>query len=465
MINLYNTLTGKKAPLETLEPGKVRLYVCGITVYDHCHIGHARMVVVFDMIARWLRHAGYAVTYVRNVTDIDDKIINRANELGEPFRELSERFIDAMNEDFAPLGVLRPDEEPRATRSMDAILAMIATLIDKGHAYAAANGDVYYDVSTFAGYGKLSGKKVEDLRAGERVDVNEAKSDPLDFVLWKAAKPGEPAWESPWGRGRPGWHIECSAMATECLGNHFDIHGGGIDLKFPHHENEIAQSEAATGEPFANVWLHNGFVNVDNEKMSKSLGNFFTIRDVLKRYRGEEIRAFILLSHYRSPVNYSDASLDAARAALTRLYTAMRGLTLNVGANLRFATLQGFSDRFTEAMNDDFNTPVAFAVLFDLAREANRLRDTDRDAAAAHVALLRELGGVIGFLQDDPDSYLRGQGVTGGLDDHAIDALIAQRTAARKAKDFAESDRIRDELAAAGVTLEDGPAGTTWRRN
>ena len=303
MINLYNTLTGKKAPLETLEPGKVRLYVCGITVYDHCHIGHARMVVVFDMIARWLRHAGYAVTYVRNVTDIDDKIINRANELGEPFRELSERFIDAMNEDFAPLGVLRPDEEPRATRSMDAILAMIATLIDKGHAYAAANGDVYYDVSTFDGYGKLSGKKVEDLRAGERVDVNEAKSDPLDFVLWKAAKPGEPAWESPWGRGRPGWHIECSAMATECLGNHFDIHGGGIDLKFPHHENEIAQSEAATGEPFANVWLHNGFVNVDNEKMSKSLGNFFTIRDVLKRYRGEEIRAFILLSHYRSPVN------------------------------------------------------------------------------------------------------------------------------------------------------------------
>ncbi len=463
MLQIYNTLTGKKAPLETLEPGKVRLYVCGITVYDFCHVGHARMAVVFDMVSRWLRVAGYEVTYVRNTTDIDDKIINRANEVGESFTALSERFIEAMNEDFDRLAILRPDAEPRATRSMPAILGMIETLIKKGHAYAADNGDVYYDVSTFDGYGKLSGKKVEDLRSGARVDVNEAKTDPLDFVLWKAAKPGEPAWESPWGQGRPGWHIECSAMATDSLGDTFDIHGGGVDLKFPHHENEIAQSEGATGAPFATTWMHNGFLNVDNEKMSKSLGNFFTIRDVLKRYRGEEIRAFILLSHYRSPVNYSDASLDAARAALTRLYTAMRGVNVNVGAAPSRRD-NGFSARFNAAMDDDFNTPDAFAVLFDLAREVNRLRDDDPAAAAAHVALMRELGGHIGFLQDDPDVVLRGQGAAGGLDDNAIEALIEQRTAARKAKDFAESDRLRDELEAAGITLEDGANGTTWRR-
>ncbi|MEX0900575.1 MAG: cysteine--tRNA ligase [Gammaproteobacteria bacterium] len=483
-MQIYNTLTGKKAPLEPLEPGKVRLYVCGITVYDFCHIGHARMAVVFDMVSRWLRVAGYDLTYVRNTTDIDDKIIKRADEVGESITALSERFIEAMNEDFERLGIIRPDAEPRATRSMPAILTMIETLIEKGHAYAADNGDVYYDVSTFDGYGKLSGKKVDDLRSGARVDVNEAKDDPLDFVLWKAAKAGEPAWESPWGQGRPGWHIECSAMATECLGDTFDIHGGGVDLKFPHHENEIAQSEGATDAPFATTWMHNGFVNVDNEKMSKSLGNFFTIRDVLKRYRGEEIRAFILLSHYRSPVNYSDASLDAARAALTRLYTAMRGIDPTIAtprASLppvlaerggasggsgapRRDSLEDFQRRFFEAMNDDFNTPVAFAVLFDLAREVNRLRDENPAAASAHVALMRELGGHLGFLQDDPDAYLRGQGAAGGLDDTAIEALIEQRTAARKAKDFAESDRIRDELAAAGITLEDGAAGTTWRR-
>ncbi|MCA1799576.1 MAG: cysteine--tRNA ligase [Xanthomonadaceae bacterium] len=420
-LHIYDSLTRKLLPLEPLEPGKVRMYVCGITVYDYCHIGHARMVVVFDMISRWLRASGYELNYVRNITDIDDKIIK-----------------------------------------MQAIIDMIVKLIANGHAYAAANGDVYYDVSTFESYGQLSGKRVDDLRSGARIEVNEAKTDPLDFVLWKAAKPDEPQWESPWGPGRPGWHIECSAMATACLGDHFDIHGGGMDLQFPHHENEIAQSVGATGARFAQVWLHNGFVQVDDEKMSKSLGNFFTIREVLKKYRGEEIRAFILMSHYRSPVNYSDQQLDAARAALTRLYTALRGAD-NRGAEHRSYTGE-FATRFSAAMKDDFNTPVAFAVLFDLAREINRLRDTDPAAAATHAALLRELGGIIGFLQDDPDAFLQGTGDSAGPDDAAIQAAIDARNAARARKDFAESDRIRDELKDAGITLEDGPAGTTWRR-
>lgn len=461
-LKIHNSLSGDKQVLQPRVPGKLGMYVCGITVYDYCHIGHARMVVVFDMVARWLRASGYELTYVRNITDVDDKIIKRAQENGEPVERITERFIDAMNEDFAPLGVLRPDREPRATLSMDDIVAMIAKLIEKGHAYEGGNGDVYFDVSSFTGYGKLSGKDPADLRAGARIEINEAKQDPLDFVLWKRAKEGEPSWPSPWGDGRPGWHIECSAMATRCLGDNFDIHGGGVDLKFPHHENEIAQSEGSTGVPFVNLWMHNGFVQIDNEKMSKSLGNFFTIREVLERYRGEEIRAFILMSHYRSPVNFSDQQLDAARAALERLYTALRGNDLpGSGSAIRESD---FRERFEAAMNDDFNTPIAFAVLFDLAREVNRLRDTDLAAAAAHAGLLRELGGILGFLQDDPDAFLRGDGRAGTLDTAAIEALIEDRNAARARKDFAESDRIRDQLKAKGVLLEDSAAGTTWKR-
>jgi cysteinyl-tRNA synthetase len=459
MLKIYNTLTRDKAAFQPLEPGKVRMYVCGMTVYDFCHLGHARVMVVFDVVYRYLRELGYEVTYIRNITDIDDKIINRANERGEPFSTLTERFIAAMHEDASALGILPPTDEPRATGHMPEILRMIETLIARGHAYVADNGDVYYSVGSFPGYGRLSGKDPEDLRAGARVEVGEAKRDPLDFALWKAAKQGEPAWMSPWGDGRPGWHIECSAMSTCALGNHFDIHGGGADLQFPHHENEIAQSEAATGEPFVNLWMHNGFVRVNEEKMSKSLGNFFTVREILARYRPEEVRYFILTSHYRSPLNYDDESLQAARAGLTRLYTALRGLP-------QVAPSGGaaFSERFSAAMDDDFNTPVALAVLFDLAREVNRLRADDQGAAAALGEWLRQLGGVLGILQSDPDAYLQGGSEQGGLSDAEIEGLIGQRRAARQAKQWAEADRIRDALAAAGVVLEDGPQGTIWRR-
>jgi len=374
MLQIYNSLTRKKEPFEPIDPANVRMYVCGMTVYDYCHIGHARVLVVFDMVNRYLRHlyGENHVTYVRNITDIDDKIIRRAQECHEPFTRLTERFIDAMHEDAEALGVLPPDEEPRATLSMEQIIEMIQTLLDKGYAYTAQNGDVYYDVSRFSSYGKLSGKRLEELRAGERVAVDEAKEDPLDFVLWKAAKPGEPCWDSPWGKGRPGWHIECSAMSTHCLGCHFDIHGGGLDLQFPHHENEIAQSEAATGCKFVNYWMHNGFVRVDDEKMSKSLGNFFTIREVLKRYDPEVVRYFILASHYRSPLNYSDRNLEGAKGALTTLYTALRELP--AGAEVQGEAKE--ARRFHEALCDDFNTPEAMAVLFELARDINRLRST-----------------------------------------------------------------------------------------
>jgi cysteinyl-tRNA synthetase len=436
------------------------MYVCGMTVYDLCHLGHARVLVVFDVVYRHLKRLGYDVTYVRNITDVDDKIIRRAEENGEPMTVLTERFIAAMHEDADRLGVLRPDAEPRATAHMADMQAMIQRLLDKGHAYVADNGDVYYSVASFPGYGRLSGKDPQDLRAGARVEVGEAKRDPLDFALWKAAKPGEPAWDSPWGPGRPGWHIECSAMSTGCLGNHFDIHGGGADLMFPHHENEIAQSEGATGEPFVNVWMHNGFVRINDEKMSKSLGNFFTVRDILLRYQPEEVRYFILGSHYRSPLNYDDSQLDGARAALTRLYTALRGLPVEVPA----AGGEAYRERFDAAMNDDFNTPEALAVLFDLAREVNRLRPDDPDAAAALAAELRLLGGDLGLLGQDPDAYLKAGAGEDGLSDAAVDDLIARRGAARKAKDFAEADRIRDELTAAGIVLEDGAGGTTWRR-
>jgi len=459
MLQIHNSLTRNKETFTPIEPGKVRMYVCGMTVYDYCHLGHARVLVVFDMVVRYLRARGYAVTYIRNVTDIDDKIIKRANENGESIDALTGRFIQAMHEDADALGVLRPDQEPRATRHMREIIAMTETLIARGFAYAAPNGDVYFRVRRFPHYGQLSGKSLDDLQVGARVEADESKDDPLDFVLWKAAKPGEPYWESPWGRGRPGWHIECSAMSTCCLGNHFDIHGGGLDLQFPHHENEIAQSEGATGEKFVNLWMHNGFVRVNEEKMSKSLGNFFTIREVLKHYDPEVVRYFILASHYRSPLNYGDESLEQAKSALTRLYTALKDLPAG--------TPPANSDaerRFNEAMDDDFNSSLAVSVLFDLAHDINKLRATDPAQAAALGALLRKLGAVLGILARQADDYLQAGSPVDGLSGDAIEALIAQRNAARKTRNFAESDRIRDELKAQGVVLEDGAGGTTWRR-
>ena len=459
MLHLYNDLTRSKTPFEPLQPGRVSMYVCGMTVYDLCHLGHARVLVVFDVVARYLRSLGYDLTYVRNITDIDDKIIARANERGEPFGELTARFIRAMHEDAAALGVLPPDREPRATEHLPEIVAMITRLIERGHAYVAENGDVYYDVRSFPDYGKLSGKSIEDLQAGARVEPGEAKRSPLDFALWKSAKPGEPSWPSPWGDGRPGWHIECSAMSTEALGDTFDIHGGGADLTFPHHENEIAQSEGATGHPFVRYWMHNGFVRIHDEKMSKSLGNFFTVREILERYRPEEIRYFILTSHYRSPLNYGDEQLDNARAALTRLYTALRGLD-----PAEPAEGDAFEARFHAAMQDDFNTPEALAALFEMVREINRIRADDPAGAAVLGARLRQLGGLLGLLQDDPEHYLRGGEATGGLDDAAIEALIAQRAAAKQARNWSEADAIRERLKAGGILLEDSPNGTTWRR-
>lgn len=459
MLKIYNDLTNQKQVFVPLEPGKVRMYVCGMTVYDLCHLGHARVMVVFDVVYRYLKSQGYDVTYIRNITDIDDKIINRANENGEPFSDLTERFIQAMHEDSAALGILMPDSEPRATAHIAEIIAMIEQLLVNGHAYVADNRDVYYSVGSFADYGKLSGKTLEDLQAGARVEVDDQKHNPLDFVLWKSAKPGEPAWDSPWGAGRPGWHIECSAMSTCCLGDTFDIHGGGADLTFPHHENEIAQSEGATGKPFVNYWMHNGFVRINDEKMSKSLGNFFTVREILARYQAEEVRYFILTSQYRSPLNYDDEHLDNARSALTRFYTAMRGLPAAEPAGG-----EGFVVRFHEAMDDDFNTPEALAVLFDLVREINRLRSEEGDRAAALAAELRRLGGVLGILQDNPEHYLRGGVEESGLSDDQIDGLIRQRHTAKAEKNWAEADKIRDKLKDQGVVLEDGPQGTTWRR-
>ena len=465
MLKIHNSQSRKKEIFQPIEPGKVKMYVCGMTVYDLCHLGHARVLVVFDAVTRYLRFSGYDVTYVRNITDIDDKIIARANENGEDFAALTDRFIQAMHEDAAELGVLPPDEEPRATTSMQDIINMVQTLIDKGHAYTAkaeddAPGDVYYDVSTFEGYGKLSGKKLEDLRAGERVAVDERKDDPLDFVLWKAAKPGEPFWDSPWGKGRPGWHIECSAMSTCCLGNHFDIHGGGQDLQFPHHENEIAQSEAATGETFVNLWMHNGFVRIDNEKMSKSLGNFFTVREILKLYKGEEIRYFVLASQYRSPLNYSDQLLDTARTALSRLYNTLRDLDVPDEFDENDAAVETFK----QAMDDDFNTPEALAVIFDLANQVNRHRETDTDAALQKAAVLKKLANVLGLLEQDPVEFLQ-SGAGENEDGTDIDALIDARNAARENKDWAEADRIRDELDAMGIVVEDKDGKTVWRRS
>lgn len=456
-LQIYNTLSKTKEPLRPLVDNQVRMYVCGMTVYDFCHIGHARVMVAFDVISRWLRHRGYELTYVRNITDIDDKIIRRAAENGESFQQLTERMIAAMHEDEGRLGVLRPDQEPRASEHIDGMFRMIQTLIDKGYAYAPGNGDVYYRVARFAGYGKLSRKRIEDLKIGARIEVGEAKEDPLDFVLWKAAKPGEPSWASPWGEGRPGWHIECSVMSTCCLGDTFDIHGGGPDLVFPHHENEIAQSEAATGKPYAMTWMHAGAVRVDGEKMSKSLGNFFTIRDVLEQYHPEVVRYLLVASHYRSPINYSEDNLKEAKGALERLYRAINGLP-----KVPAKGGEEFVERFGKAMDDDFNTPEACAVLFDMAREVNRLKDSDFDAAAALGARLRELAAVTGLLQLDADQYLQ-SGAAGRVDATEIEALIQARLQARAEKNWAESDRIRDQLAEMGVVLEDSKGTTTWR--
>lgn len=456
MLKLYNTLSRQKEVFTPIDANKVRMYVCGMTVYDYCHLGHARVMVVFDMVARWLRASGYDVNYVRNITDIDDKIIRRAAENGESIGELTARFIRAMDEDSAALGVQRPDHEPRATAYVPGMIRMIETLIANGHAYAADNGDVYYSVHAFDSYGKLSGKTLEDLRAGERVEVDPHKRDPMDFVLWKSAKPGEPSWESPWGPGRPGWHIECSVMSEHLLGEHFDIHGGGADLQFPHHENEIAQSEGAHGHTFVNYWMHNGFIRVDDEKMSKSLGNFFTIREVLEKYDPEVVRFFILRAHYRSPLNYSDAHLDDARAGLTRLYTALKNVS---PSDIELDWHDAFAVRFKAAMDDDFNTVEAMAVLFDLANEVHKSQSAER------AGLLRELAGVLGLLGRDPQHFLQGAPAAGGeLDADAIEALIEARRKARAAKDWAESDRIRDALAGQGVILEDSAGGTSWRR-
>jgi len=427
------------------------MYVCGMTVYDYCHLGHARMLVAFDVVARYLRALGYRLTYVRNITDIDDKIIKRANENGEPIQALTERFIRANEEDFAALGLLKPEHEPRATHSVPGMIRMIGALIARGHAYVGANRDVYYDVSSFEGYGRLSGREPGDLRAGARVEVDEAKDDPLDFVLWKAAKPGEPAWDSPWGKGRPGWHIECSVMSTELLGNRFDIHGGGEDLQFPHHENEIAQSEGANAGRFVNYWMHNAFVQVDKEKMSKSLGNFFTVREILKKYDPEVVRFFILRAHYRSPLNHSDANLDDAKSALRTLYTALKDAN-NEGS---IDWNEPHAKRFKEAMDDDFGTPEAVAVLFELA---NRVNSGEKRLSAQ----LRALGGVLGLLQRDPESFLKAK--PEGVSEQWIAEKIAEREAARKRKDFAAADRIRKELLDKGIVVEDKGGRTTWRR-
>ena len=461
-LKIYNTLARDKQVFVPIQPGKINMYVCGITVYDYCHVGHARMMMAFDVIYRWFKASGYEVKYVRNITDIEDKIIRRAVENNETITQLTTRFIDAMNEDADALGILAPDYAPRATDYVPHMLSIIEKLEEKELAYRGEDGDVNYAVRNFPGYGKLSGKSLDDLRAGERVDVNTGKRDPLDFVLWKAGKESEPAeakWDSKWGIGRPGWHIECSAMSCAMLGEHFDIHGGGADLQFPHHENEIAQSEGAFGAPMANYWIHNGFVRVDNEKMSKSLGNFFTIRDVLKKYDAEVVRFFILRAHYRSPLNYSDAHIDDAKGALTRLYTALSEVDLGAQA-VAVDWDEAHAVRFCAAMDDDFNTPLAVAELFDLASEVNRTKSVD---AARR---LKALAGVLGLLERDPKVFLQaGQPGDGGLDEAAILDGIARRAAAKKARNFAEADAIRTELTSAGIVLEDKPDGSTnWRR-
>ncbi|MBX9894731.1 MAG: cysteine--tRNA ligase [Nitrosomonas sp.] len=459
MLKIYNSIAREKQQFVPILPGKIKIYVCGMTVYDYCHLGHARVLVVFDMVVRWFRENGFEVVYVRNITDIDDKIINRAQQNNEPIGALTARFIQAMDEDAAVLGVLPPSHEPRATNFVDHMINMIDALIKKNLAYQAGNGDVYYAVHNFPGYGKLSGKSLNDLRAGERVEIDSSKKDPLDFVLWKSAKAGEPFWESPWGNGRPGWHIECSAMSEQLLGIHFDIHGGGQDLQFPHHENEIAQSEGAHDHVFVNYWMHNGFVRVDNEKMSKSLGNFFTVREILKLYQPEVVRFFILRAHYRSPLNYSDQHLKDTKLALDRLYIALKDAgSFDMPA---IDWNNQHAQKFKAAMEDDFNTPDAIAVLFELANELNKTGAKDG------AALLKALGGLLGLLQQNPVDYLQSTSVSVGaasLTHEQIESFIQQRIEARKAGRYAEADEIRKDLQQQGVILEDGPQGTTWRR-
>ena len=472
MLKIYNTLTRSKQEFVPLTPGKVNMYVCGITVYDYLHLGHARMMVAFDVVQRWLRASGYDVTHVRNITDIEDKIIKRAHENNEPPEALTARFIKAMDDDAAALGIEKPDHEPRATQYVQGMIDMIEVLRQRGLAYQASDGDVNYAVRKFEGYGKLSGKSLDDLRAGERVQVDMAKDDPLDFVLWKRSKEGEPSWDSPWGKGRPGWHIECSVMSNSLLGKHFDIHGGGQDLQFPHHENEIAQSEGAHQCTFVNTWMHNGFVRVDDEKMSKSLGNFFTVREILAKYDPEVVRFFIIRAQYRSPLNYSDHHLDDAKQGLTRLYTALKDFDV-VAGDIDWSNPH--AAKFRQAMDDDFNTPEAVAVLFELANEINRLKSIET------AQLLKSLAAILGLLQRSAQEFLQntvvimttpGDAVADGVTAHmvnytpeVIDRLIDDRVAARKAKNFAESDRIRKELLDVGIVLEDGPKGTTWRRS
>ena len=457
MLKLFNTLTRQKEEFQSIEPNSVRMYVCGMTVYDLCHVGHARVMVVFDMVRKWFETSGYDVTYVRNITDIDDKIIARARDNEETYQQLTSRFIDAMNQDASSLGVVRPDVEPKATENIPQMIELIGTLISKGYAYLGESGDVYYSVSLFEKYGQLSGKTLEDLRAGERVEVDLAKKHPMDFVLWKATKPGEPSWPSPWGDGRPGWHIECSAMSERYLGKYFDIHGGGQDLQFPHHENEIAQSEGAHGAGFVKYWMHNGFVRVDNEKMSKSLGNFFTVREVLDKFDPEVLRFFILRAHYRSPLNYSDKHLEDARLALSRMYTALKDFDPASQGSLTIDWQHAFAHRFKEAMDDDFNTPEAISVLFDIVSELNR----SGDVSLAY--LLRALAAELGLLDREPTLFLQSrEGLE--MSSEEIDALIVARDEARSKKDFKEADRLRDELTAAGITLEDSAGKTTWRR-
>lgn len=459
MLRVFNTMTGQKEAFKPIEEGKIKMYICGITVYDYCHIGHARAMISFDVVTRFLRHIGYDLTYVRNITDVDDKIIKRAEENGETPSQLTERMIAAMHEDEVTLGNKLPDLEPKATEFMQQIIDMIQVLVDKGYAYQGESGDVYYRASKFAEYGKLNNRKLEEMLAGARIEVEAAKEHPADFVLWKPAKAGEVSWASPWGEGRPGWHIECSAMSTHCLGSHFDIHGGGPDLKFPHHENEIAQSEAATGEQYVNYWMHCGAVRVNNEKMSKSLGNFFTIREVLEKFNPEVIRYLMVSSQYRSSIDYSDLSLKEAKVALERLYTALRGQSVAE----RFEPTE-YTARFKEAMCDDFNTPVALSVLFDLVRELNKARAEASELAATYAAELRALADVLGLLYQDPEFFMQNSTINEGLTAEAIESYIAERAQARKDKNFARGDEIRDLLLEQGITLLDSREGTTWTR-
>ncbi len=457
MLKIYNTLTRQKEEFKPIHPGKVGMYVCGVTIYDHCHIGHGRTFVAFDVVARYLRYSGYELNYVRNVTDVDDKIIKRAAETHVTCDDLTERLIGDMHQDFDALGMVRPDIEPRATQHIHEIIALVETLLEKEHAYVADNGDVMFIVDSYADYGKLSGQDLEQLQAGARVDVVDAKRNPLDFVLWKMSKPGEPTWDSPWGPGRPGWHIECSAMNSKHLGNHFDIHGGGSDLQFPHHENEIAQSCCAHGGDYVNTWMHSGMVMVDKEKMSKSLGNFFTIRDVLAHYDAETVRYFLMSGHYRSQLNYSEDNLKQARAALERMYTALRDLPAAPAAGGEEQVT-----RFKEAMDDDFNTPEAYSALFDLVREINRQKAEDMAVAAGLGARLRELGAVLGILQQDPDAFLKGDEADEEVAE--IERLIAERNQARADKNWAAADAARNRLTEMGIVLEDSAGKTSWRR-